>query len=262
MDAKQIPLIEQLERVPADARLVVDEGDFCTRYIPVGRICHEAAKALRDRLAQTTSDPRAMQYEQVNLPADAERILRANLWELTDGKTEQAEPAGEFTAGEFTAGDTFRPDGVGVGWTSGIHNLPWGNKIECYGSTREEAEALRDRLLLLLNREKAEPVAAVKDSLTPEQSPVAWMCLRSQSVSFTAPTKEVAKRWNWVPVYTAPPTRTPLTDEQIENDWERITGHSLIGGDKSIGRPMHIAPAEVFTFARAIERKHGIGEKK
>lgn len=46
-----------------------------------------------------------------------------------------------------------------------------------------------------------------------------------------------------------------LTDEQVEDDWERITGHSILGGDRSKGRAMHISPDEVFEFSRAIEAK-------
>ena len=46
-----------------------------------------------------------------------------------------------------------------------------------------------------------------------------------------------------------------LTDEQVEDEWERITGHSIFGGDRSEGRAMHISPDEVFEFSRAIEAK-------
>lgn len=52
MEAKQTSLIELLEAVPVDARLVVDDGPHSTSFHPVGRLCHEAAAALRERLAQ------------------------------------------------------------------------------------------------------------------------------------------------------------------------------------------------------------------
>ena len=52
LDAKQTSLIELLEAVPADARLVVDDGPHSTSFYPVGRMCHGAAAALRERLAQ------------------------------------------------------------------------------------------------------------------------------------------------------------------------------------------------------------------
>ena len=51
--AYAVPLHELLASVPRDARLVIDDPDgMGTRFIPVGRMCHEAAEALRARLAQ------------------------------------------------------------------------------------------------------------------------------------------------------------------------------------------------------------------
>ena len=46
-----------------------------------------------------------------------------------------------------------------------------------------------------------------------------------------------------------------LTDEQVEDEWERITGHSIFGGARSEGRAMYISPDEVIEFSRAIEAK-------
>jgi len=51
--AFEVPLVEQLERVPANARLVIDSDDgFATSFIAVGRMCHEAASALRQAIAE------------------------------------------------------------------------------------------------------------------------------------------------------------------------------------------------------------------
>lgn len=56
--AYAVPLHEQLSRVPRDARLVIDDPDgMGTQFIPVGRYCHEAAEALRARLAQPEPEP-------------------------------------------------------------------------------------------------------------------------------------------------------------------------------------------------------------
>lgn len=52
MEAKRTPLIDLLETIPADARLVVEDDPYSTSFYPVGRLCHEAAAALRERLAQ------------------------------------------------------------------------------------------------------------------------------------------------------------------------------------------------------------------
>jgi hypothetical protein len=46
-----------------------------------------------------------------------------------------------------------------------------------------------------------------------------------------------------------------LTDEQVEDEWERITGHSIFGGARSEGRAMYISPDVVIEFSRAIESK-------
>ena len=46
--AYAVPLHEQLASVPRDARLIIDDADgMGTRFIPVGRMCHEAAEALQ-----------------------------------------------------------------------------------------------------------------------------------------------------------------------------------------------------------------------
>ena len=51
--AYAVPLHEQLASVPRNARLVIEDTDgMGTRFIPVGRMCHEAAETLRTRLSQ------------------------------------------------------------------------------------------------------------------------------------------------------------------------------------------------------------------
>ena len=57
---------------------------------------------------------------------------------------------------------------------------------------------------------------------------------------------------------TSPPASKPwvgLTDEQVEDEWERITGHIIFGGDRSEGRAMYISPDEVIEFYQTIEAK-------
>ena len=62
--AYAVPLHELLDSVPRDARLVIDDPDGKgTRFIPVGRYCHEAAEALRARLAQPEQEPVAWMYD-------------------------------------------------------------------------------------------------------------------------------------------------------------------------------------------------------
>jgi hypothetical protein len=57
LEAKQVPLIELLESVPADARMVYEHGQFHSQNIPVGRLCHEAVAALRTALAEPEQEP-------------------------------------------------------------------------------------------------------------------------------------------------------------------------------------------------------------
>jgi hypothetical protein len=45
--ACQTPLVELLERVPADARMTYEHSPTHHQMIPVGRLCHEAAASLR-----------------------------------------------------------------------------------------------------------------------------------------------------------------------------------------------------------------------
>ena len=46
-----------------------------------------------------------------------------------------------------------------------------------------------------------------------------------------------------------------LTNEEIQDEWEKVTGHSIFGGDRKDGRTMYISPDEVVEFAKTIETK-------
>ena len=66
MDAKQTPLIDLLESVPADAVMVYEHDQFHSQNIPVGRLCREAATALRQQIAlekQQSDEPVAVILE-------------------------------------------------------------------------------------------------------------------------------------------------------------------------------------------------------
>jgi hypothetical protein len=55
-DVCETPLVELLESVPKNARMIYEHSEFDSENIPVGDLCHKAAKALRDRLAQPEPD--------------------------------------------------------------------------------------------------------------------------------------------------------------------------------------------------------------
>jgi hypothetical protein len=107
-------------------------------------------------------------------------------------------------------------------------------------------------------RNTTESIDALRQALETEQEPVAFINVEKQKL-------EWAKLTSWhtptivnlpkIPLYTAPPKQwVGLTDEQVEDEWERITGHSIFGGDRSEGRAMHISPDEVIEFSRTIEQ--------
>ena len=91
-------------------------------------------------------------------------------------------------------------------------------------------------------------LAALKEALAqPEQEPVAW---RFQSaVGGWAYGKEppIGSKYAVEPLYTTPPQRKPLTDEEISEYAERMEASD---------------PTDSFwrEFARAIEAAHGIKE--
>jgi hypothetical protein len=96
--------------------------------------------------------------------------------------------------------------------------------------------------------------AALRTALAePEQEPVAWYDSISGWTDFTfykphrKPSSPSAK---WIPLYTHPPQRKPLTDEEIE----------LL----AVKHAPPIDPAfaqhdDFIEFVRAVERAHGIG---
>ncbi len=86
-------------------------------------------------------------------------------------------------------------------------------------------------------------MAENKTAKTPADGPVAWGCQCGKLYTVTCISSKPAKQW------------VGLTDEQVEDEWERITGHSIFGGDRSEGRAMYISPDEVIEFSRAIEAK-------
>ena len=81
----------------------------------------------------------------------------------------------------------------------------------------------------------------------PEQGPVAWITPDGEGfrIRFSPPVNDVPL--GWVPLYTAPPQRKPLSDEQIDNLWD---GHVVPMFGKNGINPI--------VFARAIEAAHGI----
>ena len=86
---------------------------------------------------------------------------------------------------------------------------------------------------------KDKAIIAIKEALAqPEQEPVAWMNDMGTHIDLNVSGRGI-------PLYTTPPQRKPLTDEDVE----RIVREARVG-EHGIG----------YTIARAIEAAHGIKE--
>ena len=85
----------------------------------------------------------------------------------------------------------------------------------------------------------------------PEQEPVAWMCADEDMTrkGYSRFSRNCEGDWS-IPVYTAPPARKPLTDEQVD---------TIIASNVTITDP-HLLGA-VYMAIREVEAAHGIGVK-
>ena len=99
--------------------------------------------------------------------------------------------------------------------------------------------------------------AALAQQAEPVQEPVAW---RHKGAGHFTVTPLVSKFPEWEPLYTAPPQRKPLTEEEILKaiGWERAEMYMKL----TPNFPVAEAKKETLKNARAIERAHGIGETK
>lgn len=99
--------------------------------------------------------------------------------------------------------------------------------------------------------DKHEPLAVVieelRAALEQQAEPVAWW--HKKSDTFTSGSL-ISHFTDWLPLYTAPPHRKPLTGEQIEFAWMKA-----MQSTPGTTLPIH-------EFARAIEQAHGIGEMR
>lgn len=105
--------------------------------------------------------------------------------------------------------------------------------LTTYDGTNGEGK--RKRVLATLRERLAQP----------EQAPVAWLyrdAWGTMKLSQVTPPPVGA-----FPVYTAPPQRKPLTDEEISDLWCKVSNTDFVTADTHV-------------FARAIEAAHGIKE--
>jgi len=89
---------------------------------------------------------------------------------------------------------------------------------------------------------------AIKAALQARDEPVAWYHVENNKVFFTAsPSDDLIGKY-WTPLYTTPPQRKPLTDEEIVAIVREESRGSAISRDGSTS----------LRIARAIEAAHGI----
>ena len=104
-------------------------------------------------------------------------------------------------------------------------------------------EALAKEKALQALHDENERLGLYKDAYA-EQEPMAWISTGpARMIHWTS--DKPAYGDDWVPLYTTPPQRKPLTDEDVE----RIVREARVG-EHGIG----------YTIARAIEAAHGIKE--
>ena len=105
------------------------------------------------------------------------------------------------------------------------------------------AEALAKEKALQDLHDENERLGLYKDAYA-EQEPMAWISTGpARMIHWTS--DKPAYGDDWVPLYTTPPQRKPLTDEDVE----RIVREARVG-EHGIG----------YTIARTIEAAHGIKE--
>ena len=108
------------------------------------------------------------------------------------------------------------------------------------------ASGMRHEEITAMNMTDRAIFAIKKAALEAKDEPVAWM--RTSGTGSSVVTEELLvempeMRWNFQkPLYTTPPQRKPLTDEEIKIIWRDIDG----------------SDGMLIRFARAIEAGHGI----
>lgn len=108
-------------------------------------------------------------------------------------------------------------------------------------------EALKKARRKILTTEECHAVImSIKEALAqPEQEPVAWMS-KEADIVYTSIQVDGCFQHDHIPLYTTPPQRKPLTDEEMKKIWYDMK--SIMGW---------------YSFqeiARAIEAAHGIKE--
>ena len=116
---------------------------------------------------------------------------------------------------------------------------------------RQAAQAVIDRWdsPLWKNGSTADAIADLRAALEQQAEPVAWMTHSHDLLPLFHRTERAALVWGAepTPLYTAPPQRKPLTDEQVHAIWD----HKYRGW---------FSRSQIEDITRAIEAAHSIKE--
>ena len=104
-------------------------------------------------------------------------------------------------------------------------------------------------------------ITAIKEALAqPQQEPVAYWIPKAEQFCIADPSgRPFAKAWK--PLYTSPPQRKPLTDEQVNLF---INGRGDEDDDDYVeptGDGFGLTAADLVRLVRRVEAAHGIKEK-
>ena len=125
-------------------------------------------------------------------------------------------------------------------------------KYCCYVCFDKSGQTFLDRMILCSEcgnkrcpkaTNHALPCTNSNNPLQPAQEPVAWLCSPDENGLFELPTTHKACK-DCFPVYTTPPQRKPLTDEELDLICEKAL----------------FCRISFQQFARSIEAAHGIKE--
>ena len=218
--------------------------EHLVRVAQARRALHESCDTLRAALAQEQTEPNISRCPQCNGPADNgfDRSIPPNPYLCTKCIAEPVEPVAAAVVA--TQSDVWRgyngqwaPPGKPIKMVQMLRDLPMGT-------------------LLYTAPPKAEPVEPVE--------PVAWMFESERNFNLVGyggwekritecrPNALQSSVRNVTPLYTAPPQRLPLTDEEILKaiGWERAEMYMKL----ATNFPVDEAKQETLKNARAVER--------
>lgn len=137
-------------------------------------------------------------------------------------------------------------------WEDGLENFPESahdNAIDALRLAIEQAERLEKEPTKIFGPGLEEMLNSAGFYKAEKVEPVAWANINKHGDITHTSNKRTA--WAKTPLYTAPPQRDPLTEEEFDKIENRVYCRT-----REKGKPLGVYVREL---CRAIERKHGIG---